>query len=403
MAEPGDTLVTTIDAKVQEAAQQALVEGINLAHGAHEWNANGGAAVALDVRNGDILAMASYPTFDPSVWVGGISPKKYKSIFNRKGTNYPAINRAIQETKAVGSTFKPITAVAALEEGVISSGMTVWCPGYYESSYDIAAKKTKFGCWAPERAREPRPDRRAHAVVRHLLLPRRRPVLRAQGHGARGLGEAARHGQTDRHRHPRRIRWARPDAGVEARALPDRDRRAVEAERLDLPRHRAGQPRGHAAPAGDAYAAIANGGKIVQPHSASRSSTPTGKTVRSLDAGRAGAKLDISRRRSTPCATASRGRAQRGRHVGADLRGYQVAVAGKTGTAEVWDSARTAGRLRLVRELRAGQRSQVRGRGHDREGRPRRHGRRAGRAHDLRRALPHRQRRIFTRRRSRSD
>ena len=69
MAEPGDTLVTTLDAKVQDAAQKALVEGIALAHRDGAYNANGGAAVVLDVRNGDILGMASYPTFDPSVWV----------------------------------------------------------------------------------------------------------------------------------------------------------------------------------------------------------------------------------------------------------------------------------------------------------------------------------------------
>ena len=150
MAEPGDTLVTTLDAKVQDAAQKALVEGIALAHRDGAYNANGGAAVALDVRNGEVLAMASYPTFDPSVWVGGISEKKYKNLFVKKSQNYPQINRAISETKAVGSTFKAVTSVAALEEGVISSGTTVWCPGYYTSDYDNAEKKTQFGCWAKE-------------------------------------------------------------------------------------------------------------------------------------------------------------------------------------------------------------------------------------------------------------
>ena len=109
MAEPGDTLVTTLDAKVQEAAQDALVEGISLAHRDGQYNANGGAAVVLDVRNGEVLAMASYPTFDPAVWVGGISEKEYKSQFVKKSRNYPQINRAIAEAKAVGSTFKAVT------------------------------------------------------------------------------------------------------------------------------------------------------------------------------------------------------------------------------------------------------------------------------------------------------
>ncbi len=71
MPDPGDTLVTTIDSKVQAAAEQALRTGISLAHSAKEYAANGGAAVVLDVTNGDVLGMASYPTYDPESWVGG--------------------------------------------------------------------------------------------------------------------------------------------------------------------------------------------------------------------------------------------------------------------------------------------------------------------------------------------
>ena len=120
MAEAGDTLVTTIDAKVQKAAEKALVEGIDLAHGDGQYDANGGAAVVLDVRNGDVLAMASYPTYNPKIWVGGISQKDYNKTFVRKKQNYPQLNRATQETKAVGSTFKAVTAIAGLEEGIIT-------------------------------------------------------------------------------------------------------------------------------------------------------------------------------------------------------------------------------------------------------------------------------------------
>ena len=69
---PGDTLVTTIDSKVQAAAEEALRTGISLAHSDEQYDANGGAAVVLDVKNGDVLGMASYPTFDPNVWVGGM-------------------------------------------------------------------------------------------------------------------------------------------------------------------------------------------------------------------------------------------------------------------------------------------------------------------------------------------
>ena len=113
LAEPGDTLVTTIDAKVQAAAESALRTGIDLAHSDGQYDANGGAAVVLDVKTGDVLGMASYPTYDPNVWVGGISHEGLQDSFTKKSANYPLLNRAIQETKAVGSTFKAITASPA--------------------------------------------------------------------------------------------------------------------------------------------------------------------------------------------------------------------------------------------------------------------------------------------------
>ncbi len=146
MAQTGDTLVTTLDNKVQSAAEEALRTGISLAHSNGEYDANGAAAVVLDVKTGAVLAMASYPTYDPSVFVGGISTKQYKQLFVRKSANYPQINRPIQETKAVGSTLKPITAVAGLEEGVINASTTTFCPGYYIAPEDTA--QTKFKCWA---------------------------------------------------------------------------------------------------------------------------------------------------------------------------------------------------------------------------------------------------------------
>ena len=80
LPEPGDTLVTTLDAKVQAKAEEALQYGIHLAVTGGQVDANGGAAVVLDARNGEVVAMASYPTFDPNVWVGGISTKDYKKL-----------------------------------------------------------------------------------------------------------------------------------------------------------------------------------------------------------------------------------------------------------------------------------------------------------------------------------
>ena len=68
----------------------------------------------------------------------------------RRAPTYPLFNRAIQESKAVGSTFKPVTAVAGLEEGVITPGTTEWCPGSYTSPDDYAEPPQKFKCWATD-------------------------------------------------------------------------------------------------------------------------------------------------------------------------------------------------------------------------------------------------------------
>ena len=130
----------------------------------------------LDVTNGDVLGMASYPTYDPELWVGGISPKDYKKLTNKQANN-PMLLRPIMETKAVGSTFKAVTSIAALEEGVISSGTTEWCPGSYSSPNDLADPPQKFNCWAHGRSRHPRPDRRHHPVLRRVLLQRRERLL----------------------------------------------------------------------------------------------------------------------------------------------------------------------------------------------------------------------------------
>ena len=146
LAQPGDNLVTSIDTKVQKAAQNALIAGINLAHANGELSANGGAAVVLDAKTGEVVAMASYPTYDPKLWVGGISTKHFKQLA-RKSANYPLIDRVDEVGYAVGSTFKPIDAVAGLEEGVITPYTVFNCPGWYVAPN--TKDKHKFHCWWP--------------------------------------------------------------------------------------------------------------------------------------------------------------------------------------------------------------------------------------------------------------
>ncbi|HSF62494.1 MAG TPA: penicillin-binding protein 2 [Gaiellaceae bacterium] len=124
-ARPGYALRLTLDMRLQRAAEEALQYGIDLAHENKHWAADGGAIVALDPRDGAIRAMASAPTFKPSVFVGRVDPKKLDALYN-DATN-PLFNRAIAGLYPPGSTWKPITAIAGMQEHVISPYESLQC------------------------------------------------------------------------------------------------------------------------------------------------------------------------------------------------------------------------------------------------------------------------------------
>jgi penicillin-binding protein 2 len=144
MPESGDSLRLTIDDELQRTAEEALAFGVRLAHDNGEWAANGGALVAMDVKTGEILALASNPTFDPSVYVGTVDEKDLKALAD-KSANFPTLNRAIDGTYPPGSTFKPITALAALEQDLLSPGEVIQCTG------KMVVDKQTFMNWDPYR------------------------------------------------------------------------------------------------------------------------------------------------------------------------------------------------------------------------------------------------------------
>jgi penicillin-binding protein 2 len=116
----GANLRLSLDLRLQRAGQAALATGISLANGLGN-PAQGGAFVALDPRNGEVLAMGSAPSFDPNLLTRPISRRDYDEKLGR-ASNYPQINRAIAAAYPVGSTFKIVTAAAALAAGVITPG-----------------------------------------------------------------------------------------------------------------------------------------------------------------------------------------------------------------------------------------------------------------------------------------
>jgi len=125
---PGNNLVLTIDHRVQKAAEEALARSSREALKQGYKEARAGAAVALDVRSGAVLAMASYPAFDPAKLSGVLTQKDFEEIFNSPWK--PMLNRALM-AYAPGSTFKMIVALAGLESGKITPRDVIDDPGYF--------------------------------------------------------------------------------------------------------------------------------------------------------------------------------------------------------------------------------------------------------------------------------
>jgi penicillin-binding protein 2 len=144
----GHALRLTLDMRLQRAAEEALTYGIDLAHENEDWAANGGAIVALDPSDGAVLAMASSPTYKPSVFVGRGDPEKLAPLIDEESAreaNYPGLNRATAGLYPPGSTWKPVTALAGMQEHVFSPYGSIQCTpvAYY------GLDRQKFVNWNP--------------------------------------------------------------------------------------------------------------------------------------------------------------------------------------------------------------------------------------------------------------
>jgi penicillin-binding protein 2 len=125
-AQPGNNLVMTIDRDLQQKAE-ALLAG------------EAGAVVAMDPTNGDILAMASSPTFNQNDFITGLTQETWTDLVNNP--RRPLQNKVIQGTYPPASTYKIVTAAAGLEEGVITPEETIFCPGHYRFG------NRTYRCW----------------------------------------------------------------------------------------------------------------------------------------------------------------------------------------------------------------------------------------------------------------
>ena len=122
----GADIALTIDARIQNFVQARLGD-------------ESASCVVMDVQSGDVIAAVSAPSFDPNLFVRGISQADYSVLI--EDDHRPLANKVVQGAYPPGSTFKMVTALAALAEGVIDTETRVSCPGYYESG------GRRFHCW----------------------------------------------------------------------------------------------------------------------------------------------------------------------------------------------------------------------------------------------------------------
>ena len=135
--QPGDDLVTSLDARIQSATEQALAQAIDKAR-AEGNDTDSGSAVVM-TTTGRVVAMANYPTYNPSVWTGGISQQEFNRLFGT-ADGEPVLDRATQGQYAPGSTWK-VTSTAAAFAGGYGPDSLISCPG----SVNIAAGPSTTG------------------------------------------------------------------------------------------------------------------------------------------------------------------------------------------------------------------------------------------------------------------
>ena len=153
-ATPGDDLILSLDAEIQQAAEEELYNGIQRARTVVDQSsgtylkADGGAVIVLDVATSGVVAMASWPAYNPEWFVKGLTPEQNKYLFGNN-TLAPSLNKATQQIYAPGSSFKPFVALSAVKENPITGATLTGsydCPAEYVVPGDTSG--ASFGNWS---------------------------------------------------------------------------------------------------------------------------------------------------------------------------------------------------------------------------------------------------------------
>ena len=324
----GNDLVLSIDSDLQEVGESQLAE-----------RGLAGAFVAMDVNSGEVLALGSAPTFDPSVLAKPVvSPADSEFIFgdpdDTSSTGAPAFNRAIAGAYPTGSTFKPITALAALDAGRLSVGETIVDGGSYDLGDGNVIQNAGGVSFGPLQLREALQV--SSDIFFYTLGGRLNEDIEADGEEyIQDWAEQLGLGEPTGLDVPGEAGGLVPSPGWRDDLYKDglTDRPWTSGDNVNLS---VGQGDLQADPLqrAVAYAAIGNGGKVVRPHVGLRAQDPSGDVVQEINpAPRREVEIDPEWR-SAILDGLTAAAMQPGGTSYSVFGGFPVDVAGKTGTAE---------------------------------------------------------------------
>ncbi|HEX8100696.1 MAG TPA: penicillin-binding protein 2 [Actinomycetota bacterium] len=348
-AVPGKNVVLTLDTRVQKLAEHSLNLGIRLARqtidstSGRPLQATGGAVIVMDPNSGQVLGMASSPSYDPDIYSNGLSSAEFRTL-SAPTSQAPLLNRAIQGLYPAGSTFKPFVAGAALDAGIATMQGRYDCPGAWQVPTDSGRV---FHNWDPRgRGFITLPDALVYSCdtvfyqfgydfwVRYLRSGKKdeafQSYLTRMGFGRRTdidlPGELS--GRVPDQRFERALYKRYPDVfGPFYGWLPgDSVNLSIGQGFLQV------TPMQLAA----AYSALANGGKLLEPRVGWKVQTASGRVLRRIGT-RSYGHLPLTAQQMAFLRNALRGVPERGTAALA-FAGFpldRIPVAGKTGTADI--------------------------------------------------------------------
>ncbi len=303
---PGRNLWLTVDVELQKTAEACLQDKV-------------GSIVALDPRNGAVLALASKPSFDQEQFVRGLTSEEWRKL--SRDPDHPLLNRAFGAAYPPGSTYKPIVALAALQEGIMSPGSAVYCPGYY---YFV---NRKYRCWR---------DRGHGSMNMHNAIVQSCDTYFYQTGLRLGVDKIAQYARLFGLGQKTEIGLPGENAGLIPTSWWKKQAIGVPWQKGETLSIAIGQGFDLTTPLqmALAYAAIANGGKLWQPYVVRRIE---GSNLEEVDEIKSNLKttIQIEGRHFETVQKALLGVVEEGRGTAHGIKAPAILIAGKTGTAQV--------------------------------------------------------------------